>query len=488
MTEREQALERARQAQQDLLKRNSGVKRSSGETIVGSQEMARARAQAFLPAFTSNDEFRQFLNTSKGFYELGTPSIESPQFKENPISYFDEDAELVNPRLNSALRRAGGSEQEIDFLHSYIGMEDNIRLNSRQYEDGKKGISNLIGKAVQSENPNIWFRPNETLYRGSRAPADKPIPGIGEIVEWDRFRSTTPDPEVAKRFASIDGGFTYLDSDTAKKRFGEGNRGRIEVIEPLRGGLRLGNPLEGEDPEVLLKPGKFKVIDRKTLLRPNFESIEFLKYRQIHGVDPTGAALGGGADLLRRNARGAVTGAALSAANPEVAKQVERGQYGRAAETVGRDVVGGAVAEAALRRAAPAVARAAPAVARIAAPVLSAAAPVLNAATPVVAGAALFNQGRTGSLTDVLARKVSRVIPGLKPDPETDLGRRAGNFLTNETAYAFGQLRSGKLPYSGNKSGRQIGTRAVLGGKPVVWTGDNYGWQSPASAAKVGVR
>jgi hypothetical protein len=34
---------------------------------------------------------------------------------------------------------------------------------------------------------------------------------------------------------------------------------------------------------------------------------------------------------------------------------------------------------------------------------------------------------------------------------------------------------------------RPIGTQAVLGGKPVYWTGDNYGWQSGSAAAKAGL-
>jgi hypothetical protein len=34
---------------------------------------------------------------------------------------------------------------------------------------------------------------------------------------------------------------------------------------------------------------------------------------------------------------------------------------------------------------------------------------------------------------------------------------------------------------------RPMGTQAVLGGKPVYWTGDNYGWQSGGAAAKAGL-
>jgi hypothetical protein len=45
------------------------------------------------------------------------------------------------------------------------------------------------------------------------------------------------------KFSSL-GDNSYLDSSMANQRFGEGNRGRFEVIEPLHGGLKLGNPFE----------------------------------------------------------------------------------------------------------------------------------------------------------------------------------------------------------------------------------------------------
>lgn len=35
---------------------------------------------------------------------------------------------------------------------------------------------------------------------------------------------------------------------------------------------------------------------------------------------------------------------------------------------------------------------------------------------------------------------------------------------------------------------QRLGSRSVLNGRSVVWTGDSYGWQSPASAQKLGVR
>jgi len=390
--------------------------------------------------FNSDEEFRRFLNTKKGFYNIDVPDIESPQFTKNTFSYFDDDTDEINPELNKALRKAGGSSKELDFLHAYIGLEDNIRKSERQLSDANKSVSSLINKAIESKNPDIWFKPDETLYRGSRVSAENLTPNIGDIVEFNRFRSTSPDPYLARKFSSL-GENSYLSSENAKERFGEGNRGRFEVIEPLHGGLRLGNPLEGEDQEVLLKPAKFEVIDRKLFKPMRGDALEFLKYKQIFSLDPVAAATKGGEDLLRRNPTGSALGASTSLLNPEVAQAIEKDRYGEAAGAVTRDVVGGALAEAGIKATAPTVARYAPGLVR-------AVAPFARFAGPAATGAALFSQGRPGSLTDVIIRKAAEnpipFTPRVNPDPKTDVGRRAGN----EFLYMFNQLRRGKIPYT----------------------------------------
>ena len=136
-----------------------------------------------------------------------------------------------------------------------------------------------------------------------------------------------------------------------------------------------------------------------------------------------------------RPATGAVVGAASSLLNPEVAKAVEKDRYGDAASAVARDVATGAITEAGIRAAAPVAKKFVPGLVR-------AAAPVARFAGPVGVGAALFSQGQTGSLLDVLARKAANVAPA---DPKTDLGRRAGN----EFFYMLNQFRQGKTPYTG---------------------------------------
>jgi len=53
---------------------------------------------------------------------------------------------------------------------------------------------------------------------------------------------------------------------------------------------------------------------------------------------------------------------------------------------------------------------------------------------------AVFNQGQSSS---ALSRNIGRV-PGMTPNPKTDIGRRAGN----ELQYAAGQLMQGRIPYA----------------------------------------
>lgn len=83
-------------------------------------------------------------------------------------------------------------------------------------------------------------------------------------------------------------------------------------------------------------------------------------------------------------------------------------------------------------------------------------------------------------------------------------GRNTGgslgiNPLIQSSTFLTTQLRkAGLIPKTGIKeayggellnatAARPKGTRAILNGKPVFWTGDQYGWQSPETAAKAGL-
>jgi hypothetical protein len=170
--------------------------------------------------------------------------------------------------------------------------------------------------------------------------------------------------------------------------------------------------------------------------------IDFIKLRQLYGIDPVGPALQGGVNLVKENIPGATIGAAFSALTPEVAKAVEQNDYKKAAAITAKDVVLGASAEGVAKLAGKYV----PMLSRVITP-------ATQIAAPVAAGSALFMQGKPGSLTDVATRKAASNpvswLPSVKPDPKTDLGAKTGRALTNEARYVYSRLLKGKLPYFG---------------------------------------
>ena len=166
-----------------------------------------------------------------------------------------------------------------------------------------------------------------------------------------------------------------------------------------------------------------------------------LSERAYYSMDPISAA----ATSARELGKGAVGGAAFSLLNDEVAKQIANDNYGAAGKAFATDVGTGMAVDAALQGGSQLLRKAAPSVAARALPFAGAAASV---ALPAMTGAALFNQGRSGSALDTLVNKGAKYIPGLKANPETDLGRRAGSAIANESGYVLRSLLQGKLPYS----------------------------------------
>jgi hypothetical protein len=64
---------------------------------------------------------------------------------------------------------------------------------------------------------------------------------------------------------------------------------------------------------------------------------------------------------------------------------------------------------------------------------------------------AIFNQGQSSSATSAVVNRAAKTMPGLKPNPQTDIGRRAGN----ELQYIGRQLSEGRLPYTGSSQRAQ---------------------------------
>lgn len=70
---------------------------------------------------------------------------------------------------------------------------------------------------------------------------------------------------------------------------------------------------------------------------------------------------------------------------------------------------------------------------------------------------AIFNLGQSSS---PLTQTVNR-IPGMRANPETDIGRRLGNWLSNEARYFANQVSRGQTPYAPNAQQQQPLLRRV---------------------------
>lgn len=137
---------------------------------------------------------------------------------------------------------------------------------------------------------------------------------------------------------------------------------------------------------------------------------------------------------VRENPRGAMAGVAVSALNPEVAQAVEQNNLGAAGNILARDVALGTLSEMGIKAALPLAGKYAPALARIG-----------GVAGAAGTGAALFSQGQSGSLTDVLTRKAAQnpvsFMPAVQANPETDIGARASRAIANEVKYLSKQAK-----------------------------------------------
>lgn len=162
--------------------------------------------------------------------------------------------------------------------------------------------------------------------------------------------------------------------------------------------------------------------------------------RAYYALDPVGVT----ASALKQNPYGAAGGAALTLLNDEVAKAIEKDDYRAAGVAAAKDVLGGAAIEAGLKAGSPALQRVAPGVAARVIPAVTGAA---QYGIPAAVGAGLFSQGRSGSALNTLVNKAAPVVPGLKPNPQTDIGRRAGQAISNEARYLLNSVLQNRVPY-----------------------------------------
>jgi|32_taG_2_1085360.scaffolds.fasta_scaffold01157_21 hypothetical protein len=387
-------------------------------------------------------------------YNFGSPEVLrffNLSEKDVHPSYRGEQVRKLVNRLSTAdnfdyknaLINQGANPQSFDFLNDYIEFEHNWKTPT-----SLASINELTNLAQTKPNKIYSYNLKEgPLYRGTTLDVS---PNVGEEITLSRFKSFSPDINIAGPFVNEG---PPLDFSLSNERFKEQialeknkQKTLFQVQADSPGDFNyLITPGAGE-PEVLARPGSKYLVEAKERFpfdqRRMTGDIDFIKLRQLYGIDPVGGAIQGGVNLVKENIPGATIGAAFSALNPEVAKAVEQNNYEKAALTTAQDVLLGAGTEAVANVAGKYV----PMFSRVVTP-------AAQIAAPVAAGSALYMQGKPGSLTDVVTRKAAANpvpwLPSLKPNPKTDLGARAGRALTNEARYLYSQLLKGKLPYFG---------------------------------------
>lgn len=166
--------------------------------------------------------------------------------------------------------------------------------------------------------------------------------------------------------------------------------------------------------------------------------------RSYNLLDPVSPALRQAASAVKNNPYGAAGGAALTLLNDEVANAIAKDDYQAAGVAAAKDILGGAAIEAGLKAGSPVLQRVAPGVA---ARVIPAVAGAAQYGIPAAVGTGLFTQGRSGSALDTLVNKAAPVVPGLKPNPKTDIGRRTGDAILNEGKYLLRSILQNRVPY-----------------------------------------
>ena len=387
-------------------------------------------------------------------YTLNSPDV----LKFLNLSEKDVDPKYLRERINksvdrfspddgvayeNALINQGANPQSFEFLNNYIGFEPNWK-NQASVESINK-LANLA-----QINPNKIYSYNlkeGPLYRGAKLDAS---PNVGEEITFSRFKSFSPDVNIAGPFVNegtpLD--FSLSDEEFKRRLKLEKNQQKtlFQVQADSPGSFNyLITPGAGE-PEVLARSGSKYLVEAKKRFpfyqRGMTGDIDFIKLRQFYGTDPIGSAIQGGVNLAKENIPGTIMGAGLSTLNPTVAKQIKNNKYNQAAETVAKDVTLGALTEAGIKKVAPFAGKYAPAIMNTASRI----------ATPIITGGALFIQGQPNSLTDVVAEKAAKNpiswLPSVKPNPKTDLGARASKAILNEATYAFQQLMQSRIPYT----------------------------------------
>jgi hypothetical protein len=386
----------------------------------------------------SSPKVRNFLNL---------PDLKSDDYFNNILALrerFKTDPEVYK----KALDEIGVFDSDLNAINKYTffqpGWDEGTTVDR---------INRAAELAHTLPDPAYAYSTSESpLYRGAKVDPST-IPAIGNQFSFDRFQSFTPDILTAARFTK--GNLPFDPNNFGAHRNTDPNlRQTLFKIEQDPSGKfnYLKTPGSSET-EVLSRPRAQFVVEDKKVFPFNekdlYGDVNLIKLRQIYGVDPIGAAAQGVVQGIRRNPAGVAGGAAMTFLNDEIAKAISKDDYKTAAAESAKDVALGAAAETGLKQvAAPLARRVAPAAAARVAPYVAGAARV---GIPAAVGTGLFMQGKTGSALDTLTNKAATVVPGLRSNPQTDVGRRAGKAISNEAKYLLNSVLQNRVPYLGGR-------------------------------------
>ena len=334
--------------------------------------------------------------------------------------------EIWNQRLRNALRSEGRVSQEV------VPLEGRFK---RQYDDSilppGPRFDPQTGKPIPGMESPFVLGPESNLDFATAARA--------------RF------PEISMQEVPLKGKMTKDRMDFLKKIFGDeipvdkklafnpGVYKRVvqEGFLPYAHDLAKAQKLTKYE---MAKAGLQNFIDRNYMSEDFLEgSLGLEKLREFSdnsyfSLDPV--TMGG--QVLKNNWRGGVVGAGASLLNPEVANRAREDDYLGATKEFGKDVAIGGLTEAVLKGFGGLGMKFAPGFTQAAAPYVGT---TLGVVGPGIIGAGIFSQGRDDSLTNVVVDKAANYVPGLKADPDTDIGKRAGDFLTNQARNVWSRIR-----------------------------------------------
>lgn len=353
-----------------------------------------------------------------------------------------------NPALNK-IRSALKGEDFPHFSTAVAGSRRDTRFDPDQILD----ISTAARELEQTPSKSPWLDSGIYSIRRfiNKPPSEELLaahPRLPDIVSALRGSNYLSQSDLLSPF-DIPRSFRNVITDEFLAKYVD------PTLRNFKEGLRISTPgfERYTDSSSAISRGLDPFDDNSNLAADKLATLtEFDPYKQysslgmmIFGKDPITTAAQGAIKAVKDNPYGTAGGAALTLLNDEVAKAIAKDDYKGAATAAAKDVLLGAAAEAGLKNvAAPLLQRAAPGVA---ARVIPAVAGAAQYGIPAAVGTGLFTQGRSGSALDTLVNKAATVVPGLKPNPKTDIGRRTGDAILNEGRYLLRSILQNRVPY-----------------------------------------